>query len=325
LNTSKSTRRAYVYAEASAKVIINGGTFGKPSTRSDYKAGIMGAGEVIIYGGTFGFDPSKWVAPGYFTVKEGANWVVKAPVVVNDATELADAVANAVEGTQIVLTNNANYGTITAGELKNVTINGGENTVMTFVTDANSKLENVTLNNVDFVYDGSNANSGIVIDAAATVKNLVIDGCSFVGTGEKKGRGLYGQNPNATIKFKNCVFENLGYPIYTMAGGGYESLTIEGCTFRLIKSWAVMPQYNDYLGDLTVTGCTFENCTGGLVKAGKFTTGHTFTFTNNTVTNSAEHPAKNWFTIDTTAAAKVVSGNTKDGAEWTPGEAQGLK
>jgi hypothetical protein len=110
-----------------------------------------------------------------------------------------------------------------------------------------------------------------------------------------------------------------------MAKGGYESLTIEGCTFRLIKSWAVMPQYNDYLGDLTVTGCTFENCTGGLVKAGKFTTGHTFTFTNNTVTNSAEHPAKNWFTIDTTAAAKVVSGNTKDGAEWTPGEAQGLK
>ena len=325
LNTSKSTRRAYVYAEASATVVINGGVFGKPSTRSDYKAGIMGPGTVIIYGGTFGFDPSKWVAPGYFTVKEGANWVVKAPVVVNDATELADAVANAVEGTKIILTDNANYGTITAGELKNVTINGGENTVMTFVTDANSKLENVTLNNVDFVYDGSNVNSGIVIDAAATIKNLVIDGCSFVGTGAKAGRGLYGQNPNATIKFKNCVFENLGYPIYTMAGGGYESLTIEGCTFRLIKSWAVMPQYNDYLGDLTVTGCTFENCTGGLVKAGKFTTGHTFTFTNNTITNSAEHPSKNWFTIDTTSAAKVVSGNTKDGAEWTPGEAEGLK
>ncbi|MBO7282929.1 MAG: hypothetical protein J6U73_05975 [Alistipes sp.] len=320
-----SGRRAYVYAQPGSSVKIYGGVFGKPSTNSSYKAGIMGDGEVIIYGGTFGFNPSKWVAPGYFTVKEGANWVVKAPVVVNDATELADAVANAVEGTQIILTDNANYGTITAGELKNVTINGGENTVMTFVTDANSKLENVTLNNVDFVYDGSNVNSGIVINAAATIKNLVIDGCSFVGTGAKAGRGLYGQNPNATIKFKNCVFENLGYPIYTMAGGGYESLTIEGCTFRLIKSWAVMPQYNDYLGDLTVTGCAFENCTGGLVKAGKFTTGHTFTFTNNTITNSAEHPAKNWFTIDTTAAAKVVSGNTKDGAEWTPGEAEGLK
>ena len=110
-----------------------------------------------------------------------------------------------------------------------------------------------------------------------------------------------------------------------MAKGGYESLTIESCTFRLIKSWAVMPQYNDYLGDLTVTGCTFENCTGGLVKAGKFTAGHTFTFTNNTVTNSAEHPSKNWFTIDTTAATKVVSGNTKDGAEWTPGKVEGLK
>lgn len=28
-----------------------------------------------------------------------------------------------------------------------------------------------------------------------------------------------------------------------------------------------MPQYGEYLGDLTVTGCNFTNCTGGLVKA----------------------------------------------------------
>ena len=71
--------------------------------------------------------------------------------------------------------------------------------------------------------------------------------------------------------------------------------------------------------------CQFVNCVGGLVKAGKFTAGHTFTFTDNTITNSAEHPAKNWFTIDTTAANKVVSGNTKDGAAWAPADAEGLK
>ena len=327
-HSTNNTRRAYVCAENGGKVIINGGTFGKASTRSDYKAGIRVLGdqsEVIIYGGTFGFDPSAWLAPDYYTVKENGNWVVKAPVPANNAEELKEAVADAVEGSTIVLAENVNYGTITAGELKNVTIKGKENSVMTFNTDADSKLENVTLKNVDFVYDGSNVNSGIVINAAAAINNLVIDGCSFVGTGAKAGRGLYGQNPNATISFKNCVFENLGYPIYTMSGGGYESLTIEGCTFRLIKSWAIMPQYNEYLGDLTVTGCTFENCTGGLVKAGKFTTGHTFTFTDNVVTNSAEHPSKNWFTIDTSAATKVVSGNTKDGADWTPGEAEGLK
>ncbi|MEE1167624.1 MAG: DUF6562 domain-containing protein, partial [Alistipes sp.] len=320
LNTSK--KRAYVYANAGTRVVINGGVFGKPSTRSDYKAGIMGPGTVIIYGGTFGFDPSKWVAPGYFTVKEGANWVVKAPVVVNNESELAEAVANAVEGTQIILTDNVNYGTITAGELKNVTINGGENTVMTFVTDANSKLENVTLNNVDFVYDGSNVNSGIVIDAEATIKNLVIDGCSFVGTGAKAGRGLSGNNNSATIEVKNCSFSNIGYPIY--GWGGYESLTISGCTFENIVSWAIMPQ-SGFDGNLTVTNNQFSYCKGGLVKAGKLTAGHTFTFTGNVVTNAEPHPNRNWFEFNVSAGNAVISDNTMDGDAWTPGEAQGLK
>ena len=73
-----NTRRAYVYADAGTKVTINGGTFGKASTRADYKAGILGTGEVIIYGGTFGFDPSKWVAEGYEAVKSGSTWTVQA-------------------------------------------------------------------------------------------------------------------------------------------------------------------------------------------------------------------------------------------------------
>ena len=327
-HSTNNTRRAYVCAENGGKVIINGGTFGKASTRSGY-TGIRvldDQSEVIVYGGTFGFDPSAWLAPDYYTVKENGNWVVKAPVPANNAEELTEAVAYAVEGSTIVLAENVNYGTITAGELKNVTIKGKENSVMTFNTDADTKLENVTLKSVNFVYDGSNANCGIVINTDAQIENLVVEGCTFVGTGAKAGRGIYGQNPNATIVVKNCVFENLGYPIYNQSTpGGYKALTIEGCTFRLIKSWAIMPQYGEYPGDLTITGCTFENCANGLVKTGTFTSGNTFTFANNTITNSAEHPAKNWFSVNASAATKVVSGNTKDGAEWTPGEAEGLK
>ena len=246
-------------------------------------------------------------------------------VLATTAAELNDALENAEEGSTILLQKNVNYGSVTIGELKNVTIKGSENSVMTFVTDANTKIENVTLDGVDFVYDGSNANSGIVINATAQIDNLVVDGCTFTGTGAKAGRGIYGQNSNATIVISNTTFKNLGYPIYTMAAGGYESLTIEGCTFEDIKSWAIMPQYNSYLGDLTVNGNKFVNCTQGLVKAGAFTTGHTFTFTNNVITNSAEHPAKNWFSINTSEGAKVVEGNIKDGAAWTPGEAEGLK
>lgn len=214
---------------------------------------------------------------------------------------------------------------ITLGTLKNVTIDGNSNAVMTIKTDANTNIENVTLKNIAFKYDGTDVNSGIVVNANARIENLVVDGCTFTGTGEKKGRGIYGQNPNATIVVRNTTFKDLGYPIYTMAAGGYACLTVEGCTFEGIKSWAIMPQYGEYFGDLTVDNNSFVNCVGGLVKAGAFTEGHTFTFTNNVVTNSTEHPAKDWFSINTADATKVVEGNTKDGAAWTPGEAEGLK
>jgi len=69
-------KRAYVYADAGATVTINGGTFGKASTRDGYTAGILGAGTVTIKGGTFGFDPSNWVAVGYKAVKDGEVWKV---------------------------------------------------------------------------------------------------------------------------------------------------------------------------------------------------------------------------------------------------------
>ena len=315
--STNKTRRAYVCVEGGGKVVINGGTFGKASTRDGYTGIRELDGEVIINAGKFGFDPTQWVSKNSLVMKVGNEWIVT-------SDEVSKVLENA-ENRTIYLAEGKDYRTVTAGELKNVTIVGGENSVLNFITDSNSKLENVTLKSVDFVYDGSNANSGIVIDAAAQIDNLVVEGCSFVGTGAKAGRGIYGQNSAATITLKNCSFEDLGYPIYTMAGGGYASLVVEGCTFEGIKSWAIMPQYNDYAGDLTITGNQFINCVGGLVKAGKFTAGHTFTFTNNVVTNSAEHPAKNWFTIDTTAAAKVVENNTKDGQAWTPAEAEGLK
>lgn len=262
------------------------------------------------------------------TIEEGFEGFIDIDyVLATTPAELKDALENAEEGSTILLQEDVNYGTVTIGELKDVTIKGSENSVMTFVTDANTKIENVTLDGVDFVYDGSNLNSGIVIGATAQIDNLVVDGCTFTGTGEKKGRGIYGTNPNASIVIRNTTFSDLGYPIYTMSNnGGYKSLVIEDCSFNRIKSWAIMPQYDPYSGDLTVTGNKFTDCVGGLVRAGKLTAGHTFTFTNNVITNSTEHPYKNkWFQINTSEGAKVVEGNIKDGAAWTPSAADGLE
>ena len=79
---SNLTRKGYyICADGEgAVVIVNGGTFGKPSTRDNYKAGIgeLNGGEVIIKGGTFGFNPTNWVADGYKAVQNGNTWTVVA-------------------------------------------------------------------------------------------------------------------------------------------------------------------------------------------------------------------------------------------------------
>ena len=232
---------------------------------------------------------------------------------------LNDALTNATEGSTIVLAKGEDYGTITIGELKNVTIKGG---TMIFKTDANTKIENVTLQNVDFEYTGNTADCGIVVNENAQIDHLVLEGCTFTGTGAKAGRGLSGMNNNASIEIKNCTFKDLGYPVY--AWGGYEALTIEDCTFENIKSWAIMPQ-SGFDGDLTVTSCTFKDCLGGgLIKAGTLTVGHTFTFTNNIITGCTIAGDHNWFQFNVSAGTSVISGNTKDGVDWTPSAADGV-
>lgn len=321
--TNDRAKNSYFYANKKGIIYVKGGDFG--GVASNKKVVTLEEGQVIISGGTFNFDPSTWVETGYKAVKVGSKWhvVTENTNLVNDSASLVSAIENAADGANIVLSKNVDYGTVTAGELKNVTINGAEGAVMIFKTDASSKLENVTLNGVNFEYTGATADCGIVLDANAQIDNLVIDGCTVVGTGAKAGRGLSGYNNNATIVIKNTTFKDLGYPIY--AWGGYEALTIENCTFDNIKSWAVMPQ-SGFNGDLTVSGCNFVNCLGGgLVKAGTLTAGHTFTFTDNIITGCTIAGDHNWFQFNVSAGTAVISNNIKDGAAWTPGVADGLK
>lgn len=239
---------------------------------------------------------------------------------------LSSVLANAPKGSTIVLAEGVNLGEVTVGELKNVTILGSENTSMRFVTNADSKIENVTIKNIDFGFTTGTGQAGacVVINKDAEINNLVLDNITFVGDGNKNSYGITGQNSTASIIVKNCNFSNLGYAIQAISGGGYGSLTVEECTFDNIKSWAIMPQYG-YNGDLTINNCTFKNSGGGLVKTGAFN--GTFTFTNNTITSCTGHDGADskWFEVNASAATKVIDGNIKDGAAWTPGEANGLK
>ena len=219
-------------------------------------------------------------------------------------------------------------GTVTVNEMKDVTISSSENSDMRFVTDANSNIENVTIEGFTFEFEtGSGQQNGAftVINKDAKIENLVIENSTIIGDSKKNSYGIFGNNENASIVVRNCKFQNLGYAIQTIAGGGYNSLTVEKCTFDNIISWAIMPQYG-FSGDMTISSCTFNKTTGGLIKTGAFN-GSTFTFTNNIITNSTGHDGSDskWFDVNASSATKVISGNTKDGIDWTPGATEGLK
>lgn len=73
-NPTNLTRKgSYLCANNGATVVIKGGTFGKPSTRTAPIQALNGA-TVTIYGGTFRFDPSVFVADGYEAVAGTDGW-----------------------------------------------------------------------------------------------------------------------------------------------------------------------------------------------------------------------------------------------------------
>lgn len=75
--TNLTRKGSYICAHVNAEVIVNGGTFHKPSTRTAPIQEIDG-GTVTIYGGTFQFDPSAFVADGYEAVENSGWWTVSA-------------------------------------------------------------------------------------------------------------------------------------------------------------------------------------------------------------------------------------------------------
>jgi hypothetical protein len=81
--TGTHTKQRILCAQDGAKIIVNGGTFGKGGSgvsstwlwEYDSKTSdAIPAGDIVIYGGTFQFDPSACVAEGYKAVKGSDGW-----------------------------------------------------------------------------------------------------------------------------------------------------------------------------------------------------------------------------------------------------------
>ena len=237
-SASLNQKRSYVYAADNATVIINGGTFGKASTRSGYP-GIKtdGTATVIITGGTFGFDPTEWVADGYKATQYGAEWIVTADGVYPATPANIQSVINAAQAGDII--------SLTAGEYhetivmkSDVTLQGSEGAVVDCINL--NGADNVTLKGITFdaagaqgAYDkgGKLRQYANIMGANNTTNkgasNVVIDGCTFTGTYANGGVAIAfadqsrksGQSGDITIK--NCTFATKGtyYDIYTYYSG----------------------------------------------------------------------------------------------------------
>ena len=236
-------KRAYVYAGVGTTVEINGGTFGKASTRSGYTAGILGDGSVIITGGTFGFDPTKWVAEGCKAVKEGSVWTVK-PVAVTTAEELAELLTSDAKNIAVTLANDIDLpisalGNITAGsgEYKlggantdNIIIdlNGNKLNITTTywsAIGANNDNATITIKNGSMTSTGNSAGTWNAYDVRLCNCNYVIENVTF-------DKAVAIDNAGKATTMKNVTINATGdvYALWITAEG--QNVTIDGLTIN---------------------------------------------------------------------------------------------
>ena len=229
-------KRAYVYAYAGTTVEINGGNFGKASTRSGYTAGILGEGTVIIKGGSFKFDPSKWVADGYKAEKSGDTWTVsEVPVVKVDSL---DGLKNAIDsGAEVIDAQGADLGDF------NYDVVFKDGTVV-----KNAKLS--------YMYGGG-------VNGTVT-----FEGCEFVSD---HSYSCHFDNGNGKVIFNNCLFDG-----WNSFGDAVTGVEMNNCTFRKTYNYGILRFYQDAVltgcifedsfegidTNKTGTVVEFNNCTG---------------------------------------------------------------
>ena len=268
-------KRAYVYAGTGTNVYINGGNFGKASTRSDYKAGILGDGNVVITGGTFGFDPANWVADGYNAVKNGSTWYVVAEEIDAVAETLSDLSAALEAGKNVALLNDIavakadagsnGYGATGISQLNGGVIDGNGNDISVNAWgtwDSAINTTGGTIKNINvtggmrgiFVNHNSTNNSKVILE------NVTIDGTVYTISCD--------QGTNQGLEAYNSTFN--GWTSYAATIG---AVKFDGCSFGEGQGYAYCRPYAatefvncDFAAGYAidnVAAVTFENCTFG--------------------------------------------------------------
>lgn len=249
-NPTNLTRKGfYVCAENGAEVIIKGGNFDKPSTRSssnaisNYKTGFYAdsTSSITIYGGTFKFDPTNWVAPGYVATNVGGVWTVGPK-----ATDKASLDAAIAAGDTTIGLGAGEYTLPTLAGKDGITLIGTEGTVIggeSAATGFGGNFgKNTTIKNVTFA-----GTTNAVRYSYAQGGTTVFENCTFAGD------STYGfhidSSKGATFIFKNCTFSG-----FNAFAADLEKVVFEGCTFKNNGSYG----HTNIWSVAEFIDCTFE-------------------------------------------------------------------
>ena len=252
------------------------------------------------------------------------------PEVAETVDELVEFLSNPQKDAAILMSP-IDYGTVhVTSSMENVTILGTDGANVKFNFDSTAQVDGMTIQDLNLTHQESSAafvDGGIVnIDAGASVQGLELKNITAsISGGRSSFVGLQEQTADVTIT--ECDITGGKYLVY--GSNPIEKLTITDNNLTGISSWVVMLNSADYVGmELTITGNTMDHCTGGVAKTlgSSQPDGAATVFTDNTLTASTGHDgaASKWFTIPGAADTITVSGNTLDGAAFTPGTANGL-
>lgn len=242
--TNLTRKGSYICADTNATVIVKGGTFHKPSTRTAPIQALNGS-TVTIYGGTFYFDPSAFVAEGYRAMQNGSTWVVvpeEVDAIVSDNASFNSALA---AGNDTIMLGSGNYIIPDSAQGKTLTIIGnGVDTVIATQDDgsyegcdysldgATVTFEGITINTDSTTYTGyarlkATYNNCTINGTFTLYDDSVFNNCTFNVSGDVYNIWTWGAT-NAT--FNNCTFNSDGKALL-LYGGANTTLTVNKCTF----------------------------------------------------------------------------------------------
>lgn len=222
-----------------------------------------------------GFSDAKTALDTAFgkTAEKAAEWFggIPAPIIVSSATELQNALDNATNGTEIILSADI-IGDVTATQKADtkITINGNGNdfsgVLLIDGKSATITTAGVTIKNVNFVADALPAGNDACIQLGKSGNNntrytcnVTVENCTFDVPGAVGVKSYTGGDKN--LKIINCTATARAHSL--VQAKGIDGILVENCT---VNSKNGMNFNNS--DNVTVIGCT-ANTKGYCVRFGE--------------------------------------------------------